>query len=75
MCGYINFSQRGVILVPKSKDQPYRPVIVQQGRFKWVGKTRNITFQLVLQQCCKTRCKLHVLLFIVYLLFDQSDIK
>ena len=36
------------------------------------GKTRNITFQSVLQQCCKTSCTFFVVRFSVTLVKSRS---
>ena len=39
------------------------------------GKTRNIAFQLVLQQCCKTSCTFFVARFSVPLIMPSRDKK
>ena len=36
-----------------------------QARFEVGGKTRNISIQLILQRCCKTRCMIFVASFSV----------
>ena len=42
-----------------------------QDRFYVGGTTRNIAIRLVLQQCCKTSCKLFVAPFTVPLVFGH----